>query len=183
MLHIHILFNQHRRHLILATYGFVNCYISTIKGTGKVVPLQAWSGPERSRKFRFPDFTTTAQDGGKVVSLTHRPLLPSENAPGTHFCQRLSRPQGYSAIRRILSIHWHVQNAVIPCRSQGPLPFHPVIHFFLPLLSANHSSILPHFVQPPTSQSTSWSYCFQIHTQYCFRNRIFLHSLYTSKLT
>jgi len=25
------------------------------------------------RKFRFPDFVTTAQDGGKVVSLTHRP--------------------------------------------------------------------------------------------------------------
>jgi len=29
---------------------------------------------------------TTAQDGGKVVSLTHRPPLPSENTPGTHFC-------------------------------------------------------------------------------------------------
>jgi len=29
-----------------------------------------------SRKIRFPDFMITAQDGGKVVSLTHRPLLP-----------------------------------------------------------------------------------------------------------
>ena len=28
------------------------------------VPLQAWSGPEGSRKLRFPDFMTTAQDGG-----------------------------------------------------------------------------------------------------------------------
>ena len=35
-----------------------------------------WSGPEGSRKLRFPDFMTTAQDGGKVISLTHRPLLP-----------------------------------------------------------------------------------------------------------
>jgi len=26
---------------------------------------------EGSRKLRFPDFVTTAQDGGKVVSLTH----------------------------------------------------------------------------------------------------------------
>jgi len=26
------------------------------------------------------------QDGGKVVSLTHRPLLPPGNTPGTHFC-------------------------------------------------------------------------------------------------
>jgi hypothetical protein len=39
---------------------------------GKAVPLQAWSGSEGSRKLRFPDFMTTAQDGGKFVSLTHR---------------------------------------------------------------------------------------------------------------
>ena len=43
---------------------------------GKSVPLQAWSGPEGSRKLRFPDFMTTAQDGGKIVSLTYRPPLP-----------------------------------------------------------------------------------------------------------
>jgi hypothetical protein len=35
---------------------------------GKAVPLQACRGPEGSRKLRFPDFVTTAQDGGKVVS-------------------------------------------------------------------------------------------------------------------
>jgi len=54
-------------------------------GTGKAVLLQAWSGPEGSRKLSFPDFMTTAQDGDKVVSLTHRPPLPPGNAPGTHF--------------------------------------------------------------------------------------------------
>ena len=53
---------------------------------GKTVPLQAWSGPECSRKLRFPDFMTRAQDGGKVVSLTHWPPLPPGNTPGTHFC-------------------------------------------------------------------------------------------------
>ena len=47
-----------------------------MKVKGKSVPLQAWSGPEGSRKLRFPDYTTMAQDGGKVVSLTHRPPLP-----------------------------------------------------------------------------------------------------------
>jgi hypothetical protein len=46
------------------------------KRQGKAVPLQARSGPEGSRKLRFPDFMTTGQDGGKVVSLTHRPPLP-----------------------------------------------------------------------------------------------------------
>ena len=45
---------------------------------------------------------TTAQDGAKIVSLTHRPPLPPENTPGTHFCYRLSRPQDHSAIGRIL---------------------------------------------------------------------------------
>jgi hypothetical protein len=53
-----------------------NCLLNTL--TGKAVPLQAWSGPEGSRKLRFPDFITTAQDGGKIVSLTHRPPLPQE---------------------------------------------------------------------------------------------------------
>jgi len=29
---------------------------------------------------------TMAQNGGKVVSLTHQPPLPPGNIPGTHFC-------------------------------------------------------------------------------------------------
>ena len=53
---------------------------------GKSVPLQAWSGPDGSRKLRFPEFMTKAQDGGMVVSLTHRSPLPPVNAPGTYFC-------------------------------------------------------------------------------------------------
>jgi hypothetical protein len=53
---------------------------------GKSVPLQAWIGPEGSRELRFPDFMTTVQDGGKVVSLTYRPPLPAGNAPGTQIC-------------------------------------------------------------------------------------------------
>jgi len=46
---------------------------------GKAVPLQAWSGPEGSRKLRFPEYVTMAKDGGKVVGLTLRPLfIPQE---------------------------------------------------------------------------------------------------------
>jgi hypothetical protein len=50
--------------------------------------LQAWSGPEGSRKLRFPDFMTTAQDGGNVVNLTPKKytwysfLLEAESTPG-----------------------------------------------------------------------------------------------------
>ena len=31
--------------------------------------------PAGSRKLRFPDYVTTAEYGGKAVSLTHRPLF------------------------------------------------------------------------------------------------------------
>jgi len=73
------------------------------KGKGKAVPLQAWIGPEGSRKLRFPDFITTAHDGGKVVSLTYQPPLPPGNTPGTHFYWRVSRPQGHSTTGRIVT--------------------------------------------------------------------------------
>ena len=63
---------------------YICMYVYVCKG--KSVPLQVWGGPEGSRKLRFPDFMTTAQDNGKVVSLTQRPPLPLGNTPGTHFC-------------------------------------------------------------------------------------------------
>ena len=50
------------------------------------VPLQARRGPQGSRKLRFPDYMTIAQDSGKIVSLTHQPPLPPGNTPGTNFC-------------------------------------------------------------------------------------------------
>jgi hypothetical protein len=57
-----------------------------IKVKVKEVPLHDWDGPEGSRKLRFPDFKTTAQDDGKVVSLTHWSHLPPGKPFGTHFC-------------------------------------------------------------------------------------------------
>jgi len=70
--------------IIRRTFQYID--MTNVKGKDKAVPLQAWTGPEGSRKLRFLDFVTTAQDGGKVVSLTHRPHLPPGNTPGTHFC-------------------------------------------------------------------------------------------------
>ena len=58
--------------------------VFSVKVKGKAVPLRAWSDPEGSRKLRFPDFMTRAQDGGKFVSFTHGPSLPPGNSPGTH---------------------------------------------------------------------------------------------------
>ena len=48
------------------------------KGKGKSVPLQAWTGPEGSRKLRFPDYVTTAQDGGRLLALRTGRLYPQE---------------------------------------------------------------------------------------------------------
>ena len=53
-------------------------YDRTGKGKGKSVPLQAWIGPEGSRKLRFPDFVTTAQDGGRLSVLRTDRLYPQE---------------------------------------------------------------------------------------------------------
>ena len=84
-----ITFQMHILHQTDRVDNFPHCifdvYFTINLDKGKAVPLQAWGGPEGSRKLRFPDFMTKAQDGGKVVSLTHRPLLPPGNTPGTHF--------------------------------------------------------------------------------------------------
>ena len=65
-----------------------------------ISPITGPRCPEVSRKLRFPDYVKMALNSGKVVSFTHRPPLPPGNTPGTHFCQRLGRPQGHSAIQR-----------------------------------------------------------------------------------
>jgi len=46
--------------LITGIYIYIYIYIY------KAVPLKTWIGPAVSRKLRFPDFVTTAQDGGRL---------------------------------------------------------------------------------------------------------------------
>jgi len=45
---------------------------------GKAVPLQAWTGPEGSRKLRFPVFVTTAPDDGRLPALRTDRVYPQE---------------------------------------------------------------------------------------------------------
>jgi len=73
------------------THTHVYIYIY-IKVKDKSVPLQAWRGPEGSRKVRFPDFVTTAQDGSRLSALrTGRTLPPGKTR--YPFYKRLGRPQ------------------------------------------------------------------------------------------
>jgi len=93
----------------------------------KISPITGPRCPEGSRKLRFPDYVAVAQNGGKVVSLTHRPFLPPGNTPGIHFFWRLSRPQGHSAIGRIMSMKnsndtiWN-RTTDLPICSAAPSP-------------------------------------------------------------
>ena len=45
---------------------------------GKSAPLQAWSGPEGSRKLRFPDYVTKAQNDGRLSALRTGRFYPQE---------------------------------------------------------------------------------------------------------
>ena len=81
----------------------------------KAVPLEALCGPEGSRKLGLPDFMTTAQVGGKVVSLTHRPPLPSGNVRLTHRPGgSLNRPDNPMSLINFDFLYR------MPCRSQWP---------------------------------------------------------------
>jgi hypothetical protein len=69
-------------------------------------------GCETSRLSRFLDNKFT--DGGEVVS---RPPFAPRKIPGTHFCYRLSEPQGHSAAGRIRSTE--KSNILIGNRNRG----------------------------------------------------------------
>jgi len=78
--------DTHRSHYPFTAPCLQELVDRLVKGKGKAVPLQAGSGPEGSRKLRFPDYVTMAQDGGKVVSLTQRPSFSPGNTPGNYLC-------------------------------------------------------------------------------------------------
>jgi len=65
-------------------------------------PITGPKGPTGLQEVKVSKISRQlALEGCTVVSHTHQLPLPPVNAPGTHFCWRLNRPQGHSAIGRI----------------------------------------------------------------------------------
>ena len=65
-------------------------------GPGQALRIPGVLGSQISRQL--------ARVNCKVFSLSAGRFCPSGNFPGTHLCQRLSRPQGHSAAGRITSL-------------------------------------------------------------------------------
>jgi hypothetical protein len=75
------------------------------RSKGKPIPVTGREDPEGCETSRFLYFLDNRlTDGGEVVSPTRRPPFTPRKIPGTHFCCRLSRPQGHSAAGKIRSI-------------------------------------------------------------------------------
>jgi len=68
-----------------------------------VIPFQAWTDPLGLQELVNPENSRqSANEDDKFDGRKHRPPLPPGNIPGTHFCYRLSRPQGHCAVGRIV---------------------------------------------------------------------------------
>ena len=57
------------------TLASVARFYTVIPMGSHISPITGPRYPEGSRKLRFPDYVTMAHDGGKVVSLKHRPVF------------------------------------------------------------------------------------------------------------
>jgi hypothetical protein len=107
---------------------------------------------------RLPHFLHNRfTDGGEVVSLMRRPPFTLRKIPGTHFCYRLSRPQGHSAAGRTTSTeksHYLIGTRTrdLPACSIVPQPTtlsraalqRPLIKFSLPHCT-KHKELHLHF--------------------------------------
>ena len=80
------------------------CHVSKAR---KAIPLQFWTGTEGSKRLRLPDFKTIGTWRWKGCQPYASPAFtppPPRNIPGTHFCWRLSQPQGHIGAGRIMSM-------------------------------------------------------------------------------
>jgi hypothetical protein len=62
-------------------------FIANVQNKGKAISVRGCRRPQSCEPLRLPHFIDDRlTDGGKVVSLTSRPLFTTRKIPGTHFC-------------------------------------------------------------------------------------------------
>ena len=67
--------------------------LDVTKLKGKAVPSHARRCPEGSRKLRFPDFVTTAQDGGRLSALRTAAFTPRKYSWYSFLLEAESTPE------------------------------------------------------------------------------------------
>ena len=92
---------------------------------GKSVPLQAWTGPEGSRKLRLPGFVTAAQDGRRSSALRTGCLYPQKmllvlfSARGWVDPRVTVRSEGFYVNEKSTDISWN-RTSELPVCSTAP---------------------------------------------------------------
>jgi len=154
---------QNSRSLNLTTHLYLE--------KGKAIPLQAWTGSEGPRRLRLLNFKT-AHEGGKVVSPTHRPPLPSTKYSWYSFLLEVESTPGPQCGRKDYvneKFQWHHRESnprpsrlVAQCINQLR---HRVPHLYL-ALSFKMSEVVPLFLHMLTPRAVGkTSYFFVTHKQ------------------
>jgi len=103
--------------------ALLNIHYTEVKARGKAVPLQVWTGPEGSRKLRFPDFVTTAQDGGRLLALRPGRLYPQKmllvliSFRGLVNPRAIVRSEGFYANEKSTDTSWDRTSDLPICRT------------------------------------------------------------------
>ena len=80
----HVVSLSHSSFYSLSLLLFRSTEIS--RGKGKAIPVQAWTGPEGSRRLRLPDYMTLGMNVVRLSAPCTSHLYPPGNIPSTHFC-------------------------------------------------------------------------------------------------